>query len=279
MNGLFCVDKPIGMTSFDVIAILRKKLNMKKIGHSGTLDPNASGCMLILMGSSTKLVPYIKYQSKHYHAHLQFGIRTRTADIWGEKIEFCDAINVSQEMIDAVLKSFVGKQKQLPPMVSAISIKGKRLYEYARQGIEVEREARDIEIFSLKGSAIKDGIEFDVHCSSGTYVRTLCEDIARAFDTIGTLSYLRRTQIESLKVEAATQLDQVSYDTISWLDPLKILDYPILELADVSIIYHGKRLEHEFIGETIMITHEHNLIAVYGYDEDKMNYKSIRGLW
>lgn len=279
MNGLFCINKPIGMTSFDVVAILRKKLGIKKIGHTGTLDPNASGLMLILVGNATKLLPFIVHQTKHYHATVQFGIKTSTADIWGETVEESNIYHVSQEQCDKVLNSFVGKQKQIPPMVSAISVDGKRLYEYARQGIEIEREARDIEIFSLKGHPLINGLEFDVHCSSGTYVRVLCEDIAKKLGMVGTLSSLSRNQIEHLTTKQAIALEDVKCDTIQWLDPLDLIDYPKVSVIDPTFIYHGKRYLSDYCGDRLCMLYENKLLAIYEYDGESKNYKSLRGLW
>ena len=279
MNGLFCINKPIGMTSFDVVAILRKKLNMKKIGHTGTLDPNACGLMIILLGNSTKLLPYIVHQSKHYRASVKCGIKTDTADIWGNVIEHSEIREISQSELNDVFKTFIGKQKQIPPMVSAISINGKRLYEYAREGKVIERDARDIEIFALDGKVIKDGFEFDVHASSGTYVRVLCEDISEKLGMCGTLSSLDRFQIEHLTKSDAIDLDKVDAQNIHFIDPLKLIDYPKVEIEDPTIFYHGKRFEYDYLGERLCIVYQSKLLAIYEYDEELKNYKSLRGLW
>ncbi len=279
MNGLFCINKPVGMTSFDVVTILRKKLNTKKIGHTGTLDPNASGLMIILVGNATKLLPFIVHQSKVYEGTMQFGIKTSTADIWGEVIEEGEVININQDDIEQVTASFLGPQKQIPPMVSAISVKGKRLYEYAREGIEIEREARDIEVFDLQLKQIENGLSFRAHVSSGTYIRVLCEDIASRLNMLGTLSSLNRVQIEDLTLDQAIDLENVKYDTIQWLDPLNLIDYPQVEVDDPTIFYHGKRFVHDYIEERISIVYESKLLAVYEYDEQAQNYRSLRGLW
>lgn len=279
LNGLFCINKPVGMTSFDVVAILRKKLGIKRIGHSGTLDPNASGLMLMLVGQSTKLLPFIVHQTKTYQASLQFGIKTSTADIWGEIIEKSDVIEISQEKVDEILNSFIGKQKQIPPMVSAISVNGKRLYEYARKGIEIDRVARDIEIFSITGHLIDKGISFDVHCSSGTYVRVLCEDIALRCGMLGTLSSLKRVQIENLDLNHACDLEEIEYDTIQWLNPKDLIHYPMFETSMIDKVYQGKRLELNTQDDRVGITHKGQLMAIYEYDTVQNNYRSIRGLW
>lgn len=279
MNGLFCINKPIGMTSFDVVAILRKKLNIKKIGHTGTLDPNASGLMIILVGNATKLLPFIVHQSKVYEGQMKFGFKTTTADIWGEVIEKGDIKTISQDEVDKVTLSFLGHSKQIPPMVSAISVDGKRLYEYARQGIEIEREARDIEIYDLKAQLIEDGLAFKAHVSSGTYIRVLCEDIAKKFGMLASLSQLNRIQIENINLEQALNLDDVSYDTIQWLDPLSLINYNQVIVDDPTLFYHGKRFEYEYSGDRISIVYQEKLLAIYVYDKELKNYKSLRGLW
>lgn len=279
MNGLFCINKPIGMTSFDVVAILRKKLNIKKIGHTGTLDPNASGLMIILVGNATKLLPFIVHQSKVYEGQMKFGFKTTTADIWGEVIEKGDIKTISQDEVDKVTLSFLGHSKQIPPMVSAISVDGKRLYEYARQGIEIEREARDIEIYDLKAQLIEDGLAFKAHVSSGTYIRVLCEDIAKKFGMLASLSQLNRIQIENINLEQALDLDDVSYDTIQWLDPLSLINYNQVIVDDPTLFYHGKRFEYEYSGDRISIVYQAKLLAIYEYDKELKNYKSLRGLW
>ncbi len=279
MNGLFCINKPIGMTSFDVVAILRKKLNIKKIGHTGTLDPNASGLMIILVGNATKLLPFIVHQSKVYEGQMKFGFKTTTADIWGEVIEKGDIKTISQDEVDKVTLSFLGHSKQIPPMVSAISVDGKRLYEYARQGIEIEREARDIEIYDLKAQLIEDGLAFKAHVSSGTYIRVLCEDIAKKFGMLASLSQLNRIQIENINLEQALNLDDVSYDTIQWLDPLSLINYNQVIVDDPTLFYHGKRFEYEYSGDRISIVYQAKLLAIYEYDKELKNYKSLRGLW
>lgn len=279
MNGLFCINKPIGMTSFDVVAILRKKLNIKKIGHTGTLDPNASGLMIILVGNATKLLPFIVHQSKVYEGQMKFGFKTTTADIWGEVIEKGDIKTISQDEVDKVTLSFLGHSKQIPPMVSAISVDGKRLYEYARQGIEIEREARDIEIYDLKAQLIEDGLAFKARVSSGTYIRVLCEDIAKKLSMLASLSQLNRIQIENINLEQALNLDDVSYDTIQWLDPLSLINYNQVIVDDPTLFYHGKRFEYEYSGDRISIVYQEKLLAIYVYDKELKNYKSFRGLW
>ena len=180
MDGVLIINKPKGFTSHDVVNVLRKALNTKKIGHTGTLDPNATGVLPILVGTATKISKYLIEHDKTYVATIKLGEKTDTGDIEGNIIEQdLNFQSVSCEQIGDVLKTFVGKQKQIPPVYSAIKVNGKKAYEYARQGQAIELEARDIEIYDIKLIKLEDKeITFEVSCSKGTYIRTLCEDIA-----------------------------------------------------------------------------------------------------
>lgn len=180
MDGVLIINKPKGFTSHDVVNVLRKALNTKKIGHTGTLDPNATGVLPILVGTATKISKYLIEHDKTYIATLKLGEKTDTGDIEGDIMQKdLNFHNISCEQVEEVLKTFIGKQKQIPPVYSAIKINGKKAYEYARQGQVVEIEARDIEIYNIKLIKIADKeITFEVSCSKGTYIRTLCEDIA-----------------------------------------------------------------------------------------------------
>lgn len=279
MNGVFLIDKPAGLTSFDVIARLRKILNEKRIGHTGTLDPNATGLLMILVGQSTKLVPFLSYQTKTYEATLKLGLKTKTGDIWGEVIETCPIPTLDESRITDVLKSFLGETKQVPPMVSALSVNGKRLYEYARENQVVDRQARTIQIHSLEGKRINDTIEFTVQCSSGTYVRTLCEDIAAQLGSCGTMSSLRRTRIDSLGIEDAVNLESFKIENVHWLNPVGLINYPEYVVEDKPLIIQGKALEIPFQGDRLKITYQSQLIAIYEWKVETQNYRSVRGLW
>lgn len=180
MDGVLIINKPKGFTSHDIVNVLRKALNTKKIGHTGTLDPNATGVLPILVGTATKISKYLIEHDKTYIATIKLGEKTDTGDSEGNIIEQdSNCHNLSFEQIEKVLKTFIGKQKQIPPKYSAIKVNGKKAYEYARQGQAVELVARDIEIYSIKMIKLADKeITFEVSCSKGTYIRTLCEDIA-----------------------------------------------------------------------------------------------------
>jgi tRNA pseudouridine55 synthase len=184
MNGIIIVNKPQGFTSQDVVSKIKKILNEKKAGHTGTLDPLATGVLPVLLGNYTKLSKYLIEHDKVYIARIKLGKKSSTGDSEGEIIEEKAVPKLSVEEIKNTLNSFLGKQTQIPPMYSAIKINGKKLYEYARNGETVEVPAREIEIYSIKLLSFEnDEIEFEVASSKGTYIRTLCEDIAKSLGT------------------------------------------------------------------------------------------------
>ena len=190
MNGLEIVDKPIKKTSFDIVREIRKKYNIKQVGHIGTLDPMATGVLVILVGGATKLSDYLMEHDKEYIATVYLGEKKDTGDSEGDTIERKDVPkDISVEKIKEVLQSFLGKSKQIPPMYSAIKVDGKKLYNLARKGIEVERKERDIEITEIELLEVVDKdnineIKFRVVCSKGTYIRVLCEEIAEKLGTV-----------------------------------------------------------------------------------------------
>lgn len=211
MDGILIINKPKGYTSHDVVNVLRKALNTRKIGHTGTLDPNATGVLPVLVGTATKISKYLVEHDKTYIATVKLGERTDTGDSEGRLIEEdTDLLNVSYEQLDEILKTFIGKQKQIPPQYSAIKINGKKAYEYARQGQAIELEPRDIEIYSIKLMKLEEKeITFEVSCSKGTYIRVLCEDIAKALGTIGYMKELTRTEVNNFKIEDSLTLDEI----------------------------------------------------------------------
>ena len=193
MQGILIVDKPTDWTSFDVIAKLRGILGTRKLGHSGTLDPMATGVLPVFCGGASKAVDLQLDHTKAYRAVLKLGARTDTGDVTGTVLETAPVTAGEKELLK-VLPQFVGAQMQTPPMYSAVKINGQPLYKMARQGIEVERKARPIEIFGLEygGSPAENEYELTVRCSKGTYIRVLLEDIAAAMGQKGTMSALRR---------------------------------------------------------------------------------------
>ena len=193
MQGILIVDKPMDWTSFDVIAKLRGILGTRKLGHSGTLDPMATGVLPVFCGGASKAVDLQLDHTKAYRATLKLGEKTDTGDITGTVLETAP-VTVGEAEVKAILPQFVGKQMQTPPMYSAVKINGQPLYKMARQGIEVERKARPIEILSIEynGSPAENEYQLTVRCSKGTYIRVLLEDIAEALGQKGTMSALRR---------------------------------------------------------------------------------------
>ena len=212
MNGIILVNKPKNCTSHDVVYKVRKIVK-EKVGHTGTLDPLAEGVLPLLIGKGTLCSKYLIEHDKEYEVVLKLGISTETMDGEGKVIENKE---VEEELLDKkyveeILESFVGKQKQTPPIYSAIKVKGKKLYEYARRGEKVEIPKREIEIYEIKLIAInreKKEIEFKVSCSKGTYIRSLCTDIAKKLGTIGYMSELKRLKVGNFKIEDTIIIDE-----------------------------------------------------------------------
>ena len=209
MNGILLIDKPADWTSSDVVAKLRGILHEKRIGHSGTLDPMATGLLVLFVGRATRAAEFAESQDKRYRASLRLGLTTDTQDTTGKAIGGAPRA-ISREELEAVLGRFRGRIEQLPPMYSAIKVKGQKLYEIARRGGEIERQPRAVTIHSLDvlGEAEGDWL-LDVRCSKGTYVRTLCHDIGQALGCGGCMSALRRTEAGRFRLENACTLEQV----------------------------------------------------------------------
>lgn len=214
MDGLILINKQKGFTSHDVVNVIRKKLNTKKVGHTGTLDPNATGVLPILIGKGTKISKYLMEHDKTYIATLKLGEKTDTGDSEGQVIEEKSIPkDLKKEDINDVLQSFLGKQKQIPPMYSAIKINGKKLYEYAREGKEIKIEPRDIEIYKIELLEYQNNkIKFEVECSKGTYIRTLCENISQNLGTVGYMEELQRTKVNTFKIEDSILLDDITLE-------------------------------------------------------------------
>ena len=209
MNGIILVDKPQGWTSHDVVAKLRGIYQQRRIGHSGTLDPMATGVLAVFLGRGTRAVELCENDEKEYVAELLLGTVTNTQDITGEVLEQCP-VEVSRQQLEAVLEQFLGPQQQIPPMYSAVKIGGKKLYELARKGQSVERKPRSIVIHELELCDF-DGktARIRVVCSKGTYIRTLCHDIGAALGTGGCLSSLRRTRAGRFAIDDCVTMEQI----------------------------------------------------------------------
>ena len=219
MDGVFNVLKPPGMTSHDVIGFLRRALNTKKIGHGGTLDPDAAGVLPVFAGTATRLLSYAMEGRKQYIAEFTLGEQRATGADSGTLVKTMPVPELSEAKLKEVLQSFLGKQIQLPPMYSAVKINGQKLYQLARKGVEVERKARPIEIYKLElldaklpteSISAKYSFTVAVECSKGTYIRVLGEDIATALGTCGTMSFLLRTQVGSYLLNEAHTLQEIA---------------------------------------------------------------------
>ncbi|WP_418948015.1 tRNA pseudouridine(55) synthase TruB [Phascolarctobacterium succinatutens] len=211
MDAIFNVLKPPQMTSHDVIGFLRRVLNTKKIGHGGTLDPDAAGVLPVFAGSATRLLEFAVEGRKEYIAEFTLGAQTVTGDDSGEVVKTMPVPAFSKQELEAVLAQFTGKQMQLPPMYSAIKINGKKLYQLARQGVEVERTARPIEVYKLELlHYTATSFTVRVACSKGTYIRVLGEDLATALGTCGTMSFLLRTQVGVYTIDKACTLQEIA---------------------------------------------------------------------
>lgn len=210
MTGFIFLDKPEGITSFTAVNKTRRILGIKKAGHTGTLDPMATGVLPIMLGGATRFSQYLPVHDKAYRAKILLGTVTDTLDTTGEILEKRE-VNVTAEELEAAVMSFVGKIKQLPPMYSAVSKDGVRLYKLARQGIEIEREARDVTIYSI---GIVSGLEnnefeIDVSCSAGTYIRSLASDIGEKLGCGATISALRRTNANGIDIGRTVTLEEI----------------------------------------------------------------------
>jgi len=209
-NGILNVYKPKGFTSRDVVNIVRKLYKTKKVGHAGTLDPNATGVLPIVIGNATKIVDYIQSMGKCYVGEMTLGIETDTLDIWGQSLNSKEICLDKNQFFEVVKKYDSKKIWQIPPMYSALKKDGKRLYEYARLGIEVEREKREVEIDSLIILNFYDNkIRFEVNCSKGTYIRTLFNDIALDTDNFAYMSSLCRSKYGIFTIENALSLERL----------------------------------------------------------------------
>ena len=211
MDGIIVVDKPSGMTSHDVVSRVRRRLNMRRVGHAGTLDPLATGVLIMLLGKSTKLFDQFVSFDKAYAATLRLGTQTTSADITGEVIDQKPFEHITQIQVENVLREFVGESEQMPPMVSAVKYKGERLYKLARKGIVVERPARKIRIDVLKMVDFEaPHVRFYMECSKGTYVRTLAEDVGVKLGCGACITQIERTHVGKFRLEDAVKLEDLN---------------------------------------------------------------------
>ena len=286
MDGIIIINKPKGCTSHDVVYKVKKMLK-EKVGHTGTLDPMAEGVLPLLIGKGTQCSKYLINHDKKYQVMLKLGVKTDTADSEGKIIE---EENVNEKILEEnhvkeTLSSFLGKQEQKPPMYSAIKVKGKKLYEYARKGQQIEVPTRKIEIYSIELIKInKDEkkIEFVVKCSKGTYIRSLCEDIAIKLGTIGYMKALKRLEVGEFKIKDSLTIEELEEKIIKnekYLITIEEFFYNkkqiYLEEKDLIKFLNGVKLKNENTADDIYRIYSQNKFIGIGRVEKELLKRDI----
>ena len=267
---ILSVYKESNMTSRDVCNIISKHFKTKKVGHTGTLDPLACGLLIVCTDKDTKLVDILTAKKKEYIATIKLGIKTDTLDITGNIIEKKDYNFTKEELIN-VLNSFLGKSKQEVPLYSAVKINGRKLYEYARNNINIELPVRDIEIYNIELLEYKkDLITFKVEVSKGTYIRSLINDICTKLNTVGVMSYLLRTKQGDFLVDNSNKLDDIlndNYKVITYEEVFK--NYPTINLNEEEYykVINGVKMNFNIKDDIIALKYSNKYIALYKYND------------
>lgn len=296
MDGILNIYKEKGYTSHDVVAKLRGILKQKKIGHTGTLDPDAEGVLPVCLGNATKLCDLLTDKDKTYEAVLKLGVTTDTQDLTGTIIKECK-VDVDVEDIRTTIMSFVGDYNQIPPMYSALKVNGRKLYELAREGIEIERKSRLVHIYEIEILSIDETlneISMSVTCSKGTYIRTLCHDIGELLGCGGSMKNLLRTKVSQFNLMDSLTLSQVSELKIEdKLEPhiLKVEDmFPdygkVIMLEEFNkLVYNGNlfhstnivSINDQKIGDTVRVYDSNNrFVGIYAYLANQKQFKPIK---
>lgn len=284
-SGYFLINKPTGMTSNDLVQKVKKRFNLEKVGHSGTLDPLASGLMVVLVNQATKVSEFFLSAKKEYEFTIKLFETTATLDSEGEIIESQKPFKISKTALNKVIAKYNGYMYlQIPPLYSAIKIDGKRLYEYARDGKEPPKiNAREVSIYSLVLKSFNtdtNELTLVANCSKGTYIRSLALDIAKELKTIGYVTYLHRTKSGAFDIADATDLDKLELENIFTIYQGLILSkYPIYEHKNLKEIYHGKSIKINAKEETIFLSNSNNEIQAIYVRAARGIYKCKRGLW
>lgn len=248
MNGVLNIFKPKGMSSFDAVRVVKKVAGTGKVGHTGTLDPEATGVLPICIGRATKIIDYIMDSEKVYEVTLKLGIRTTTYDLEGEVLEERDPSHLTEEEILNAINSFKGEYSQIPPMYSALKQNGVRLYELARKGIEVERKGRLINIYNLEDIKINNPyISMKVTCSKGTYIRSLCYDIGEKLGVFATMTQLNRAKTSVFSQEKSININELTKENIndyilSMEEALEKYDKIVVNKKYVKLLVNGVRV-------------------------------------
>lgn len=279
LNGIILLDKEEGLTSRKIDNKIMNLFQTRKVGHLGTLDPFATGLLVIGVNKGTKCLTYIDDSRKTYVATLVLGKKTSTGDLTGEFIDEKEVKTLDLKTIEDTLASFLGKSEQIPPMTSAIKMNGQALYKIAHKGGEVERKPRPIEIFSIKVIEFKDNVlVFETEVSRGTYIRVLGEDIAEKLGTVGYLSALRRTKVDNISIDDAVKLDDLTENDLH--NAVNMINIPHYEINDVELglVMNGRRLRLKSSEEKLLLVHNNECVAVYSKIEDR-HYQPERGLF
>lgn len=280
VSGVLVIDKPIGLTSHDVVQIIRRGTGIRRAGHTGTLDPRASGVLVVLIGPAVRLSEYVSASDKRYQATIRLGSSTNTYDAEGVVTSHATVDHITEDKFNEILQTFVGEIEQVPPPYSAIKVKGKRAYEIAREGESIDLEPRKIQVYSLDILEwAPPEVVIDVYCSSGTYVRSLANDLGKALGTGAYLIGLRRTKSGRFTLRDAVPLRKLkeAFDAGDWYKFLipaadALGDWPMVELdADqVELVRHGHRVPAETgsTGWARGISQQGDLVALLELDEE-----------
>ena len=280
MAEVLYVNKPSGISSFDVCFKLRKVLHTKKIGHTGTLDPNATGVMIVLFDKSTKANQFLATDRKEYETRVLLGKETDTLDIDGKVLGEYKYEVPDENTLKKALNAFKGRSVQEVPITSAVSVDGKRLYQYQKEGKEVELPKREIQVFSIELLNIyEDGFSFLSRVSSGTYIRALVRDILSSLNLHGTVLSLKRTAVDDVRIEDCDELNDILEGNYHLHDLYDLLSkrYEVFEDFDEKDVLNGKKLLIESDQPRLLMARNHEALAIYEKDGDL--YRSLRGLW